>query len=109
VAKLVRFQHPPIGGGRAARLGPVWLDWLMILALAWSAIPSVFLGRAKLRWLLSPELVSTSYAAAEYGISNPVTRQVGPAIYQVRARNSEWVATLYLAQPIRQAPGASGA
>jgi hypothetical protein len=43
-------------------LGPVWLDWLMILALAWSASPSVFLRRTKLRWLLSPELVSTTYA-----------------------------------------------
>jgi hypothetical protein len=29
-------------------LGPVWLGWLMIAALAWSAIPSVVLGRAKL-------------------------------------------------------------
>ena len=56
-------------------------------------------------WLLSPELVSTSYATAEYGISDPVTRQVGPAAYEVGARNSEWVATLHLAQPIRQGAG----
>jgi hypothetical protein len=56
-------------------------------------------------WLLSPELVSTSYAAARYGSSDPVTRQVGRAAYQVGARNSEWVATLYLAQPVRQGAG----
>lgn len=47
-AKLVRFEHPPIGLVEPLGLGPVWLGWLMIAALAWSAIPSVFLGRAKL-------------------------------------------------------------
>ena len=56
-------------------------------------------------WLLSPELVSTSYATAEYGISDPVARKVGPAAYDVGARNSEWVATLHLAQPIRHGAG----
>jgi hypothetical protein len=56
-------------------------------------------------WLLSPELVSTAYATAEYGISDPVARKVGPAAYGVGARNSEWVATLHLAQPIRHGPG----
>ena len=56
-------------------------------------------------WLLSPELVSTSYATAEYGIADPVARKVGPAAYDVGARNSEWVATLHLAQPIRQGAG----
>ena len=56
-------------------------------------------------WLLSPELVSTSYATAEYGISDPVARKVGPAAYDVGARNSEWVANLHLAQPIRQGAG----
>jgi hypothetical protein len=56
-------------------------------------------------WLLSPELVSTSYATAEYGISDPVARKVGPAAYEVGARNSEWVATLHLAQPVRQGAG----
>jgi hypothetical protein len=56
-------------------------------------------------WLLSPELVSTSYAAATYGIPDPVTRQVGPAAYDVGAPGSEWVATLYLAQPVRQGAG----
>jgi hypothetical protein len=56
-------------------------------------------------WLLSPELVSTSYATAEYGISDPVSRKVGPAAYEVGARGSEWVAVLHLAQPVRQGAG----
>jgi hypothetical protein len=56
-------------------------------------------------WLLSPELVSTSYATAEYGISDPVTRKVGPGAYEVGARGSEWVAVLHLAQPVRQGAG----
>jgi divalent metal cation (Fe/Co/Zn/Cd) transporter len=48
VAKLLRFEHPPIGMVKPLGLGPVWLGWLMIAALLWSAIPSVFLGLAKL-------------------------------------------------------------
>ena len=56
-------------------------------------------------WLLSPELVSTSYAAATYGIPEAVTRRVGPAAYDVGAPGSEWVATLHLAQPVRQGAG----
>jgi len=56
-------------------------------------------------WLLSPELVSTSYAAAAYGIPGAVTRRVGPAAYDVGAPGSEWVATLHLAQPVRQGAG----
>jgi hypothetical protein len=56
-------------------------------------------------WLLSPELVSTSYAAATYGIPKAVTRRVGPAAYDVGAPGSEWVATLHLAQPVRQGAG----
>jgi hypothetical protein len=56
-------------------------------------------------WLLSPELVSTAYATAEYGIADPVAHKVGPAAYQVGAGNSEWVATLHLAQPVRQGAG----
>jgi hypothetical protein len=34
-----------------------------------------------------------------------VARQVGPTAYEVGPRNSEWVATLYLAQPVRQGAG----
>jgi hypothetical protein len=56
-------------------------------------------------WLLSPELVSTSYAAAELGLHDPVARRVGAAAYQVGARNSEWAATLHLAQPVHQGAG----
>jgi hypothetical protein len=56
-------------------------------------------------WLLSPELVSTAYATAQYGIADPVARKIGPAAYDVGPRNSEWVATLHLAQPVRQGAG----
>jgi hypothetical protein len=56
-------------------------------------------------WLLSPELVSTSYAAAELGLHDPVARRVGATAYQVGARNSEWAATLHLAQPVRRGAG----
>jgi hypothetical protein len=56
-------------------------------------------------WLLSPELVSTSYAAAELGLYEPVARRVGAGAYQVGARNSEWAATLYMAQPVRKGTG----
>jgi cation diffusion facilitator family transporter len=47
VAKLVLVEHPTIGGafifGRV-----IWLGWLMLPALVWSAVPAVFLGRSKL-------------------------------------------------------------
>jgi hypothetical protein len=56
-------------------------------------------------WLLSPELVSTSYGAAELGLYQPVARRVGPNAYEVGPTGSEWVAKLYLAQPIRQGAG----
>jgi hypothetical protein len=56
-------------------------------------------------WLLSPELVSISYAATELDLFEPVAHQVGPAAYKVGPRNSEWVATLYLTQPVRQGAG----
>ena len=56
-------------------------------------------------WLLSPELVATSYGAAELGLYQPVARRVGPNAYEVGATDSEWVATLYLAQPVRQGAG----
>jgi hypothetical protein len=56
-------------------------------------------------WLLSPELVSVAFAKAEMQFHDPVTRKVGPATYDVGQRNSEWAATLRLAQPVRQGPG----
>jgi hypothetical protein len=56
-------------------------------------------------WLLSPELVATSYGAAELDLYEPVARRVGPDAYEVGATDSEWVARLYLAQPVRQGAG----
>jgi divalent metal cation (Fe/Co/Zn/Cd) transporter len=45
--KLVAAEHPPIG--LVSVFGQtVWLGWLMLPALVWSAIPAYFLGRAKL-------------------------------------------------------------
>jgi cation diffusion facilitator family transporter len=46
-AKLVSAEHPPMG--IVVPFGhPVWLGWLLIPALVWSAVPAVFLGRAKM-------------------------------------------------------------
>ena len=56
-------------------------------------------------WLLSPELVAASYGAAKAELGDPVTRKVGPAAYDVGGRNSEWVVTVHLAQPVRQGAG----
>jgi hypothetical protein len=56
-------------------------------------------------WLLSPELVATSYGAAKLGLYQPVARRVGPNAYEVGATGSEWVAKLDLAQPVRQGAG----
>ena len=56
-------------------------------------------------WLLSPELVATAYGAAELGLYQPVARRVGPNAYEVGATGSEWVARLYLAQPVRHGAG----
>jgi hypothetical protein len=56
-------------------------------------------------WLLSPELVATSYGATRLDLYQPVARRVGPNAYEVGATGSEWVAKLYLAQPVRQGAG----
>ena len=56
-------------------------------------------------WLLSPELVAAAYGAAKAELGDPVTRRVGPGAYDVGGRNSEWVVTVYLAQPVRQGAG----
>lgn len=46
VIKLIRFEHPPIG--LVQPFGePIWLGWFMIAALAYTAVPSVILGRLK--------------------------------------------------------------
>ena len=45
--KLAEAEHPSIGG--VSVFGHVvWLGWLMLPPLIWSAVPAVFLGRAKL-------------------------------------------------------------
>ncbi len=45
--KLVTAEHPPIGV--IELFGEqIWLGWALLPALAWSAIPAVFLGRAKM-------------------------------------------------------------
>lgn len=45
--RLLTFEHPSIGivqpFGR-----PVWLGWMMLLALAWGLVPPLILGRMKL-------------------------------------------------------------
>lgn len=47
VSALLAFEHPSIG--TVVVLGrQVWLGWLMIPALLWSAIPAMILGRIKL-------------------------------------------------------------
>ena len=45
--KLVMAEHPPIGVIQLFG-HEIWLGWLMIGALVYSAVPAVFLGRAKL-------------------------------------------------------------
>jgi cation diffusion facilitator family transporter len=46
-SKLLRFEHPPIDLVKPIGDEPVWLGWLMLLALAYSAVPQVVLGRLK--------------------------------------------------------------
>lgn len=47
VMKLVAFEHTPIG--MVQPFGePIWLGWLMLPALLWSAVPAFIIGRAKL-------------------------------------------------------------
>ena len=47
VIKLISFEHTPIG--MVQPFGePIWLGWLMLPALIWSAVPAFILGRMKL-------------------------------------------------------------
>jgi cation diffusion facilitator family transporter len=47
IIKLVTVEYPTIGS--VELFGQtIWLGWLMLPALAWSAVPAVFLGRAKI-------------------------------------------------------------
>src|SRR3546814_9745510 len=45
--KLIRLEHPTIGSVELFGWS-VWLGWLMIPALVYSAIPAIILGRMKL-------------------------------------------------------------
>jgi hypothetical protein len=56
-------------------------------------------------WLLSPEQVALAFARDEMQFLDPVARRIGPATYDVGQRNSEWAATLHLAQPVRHGAG----
>ena len=47
VTALLSFEHPSIGTVRLFGT-PIWLGWLMLPALVWSAVPAALLGRAKL-------------------------------------------------------------
>jgi len=45
---LIKAEHPPIGA--VVLFGqPVWLGWLMMVAMAISAVPPVILGRLKMK------------------------------------------------------------
>jgi cation diffusion facilitator family transporter len=45
--KLISAEYPTIGSVEIFGQ-TIWLGWLMLAALAWSAVPAVFLGRAKI-------------------------------------------------------------
>jgi cation diffusion facilitator family transporter len=47
IMKLIAFEHPSIGVVQPFG-EPIWLGWLMLPALLWSAIPAVLIGRAKI-------------------------------------------------------------
>jgi cation diffusion facilitator family transporter len=48
ILKLATAEYPTIGSVEIFGQ-TIWLGWLMLPALAWSAVPAVFLGRAKIR------------------------------------------------------------
>jgi cation diffusion facilitator family transporter len=48
ILKLITVEYPTIGSVEIFGQ-TVWLGWLMLPALAWSGVPAVFLGRAKIR------------------------------------------------------------
>lgn len=47
ISALLTFEHPSIGVVKLAGR-EIWLGWLMLIALLWSAIPAAILGRMKL-------------------------------------------------------------
>jgi hypothetical protein len=64
-------------------------------------------GTGQQPWLLSPELVSISYAAIELDLFELVARQVAWPPTTWVPRSSEWVATTW-PRPSARAPGVSG-
>jgi cation diffusion facilitator family transporter len=46
-SKLLKFEHPPIDLVKPFGDQPIWLGWLMLAALAYSAVPQMILGRLK--------------------------------------------------------------
>jgi hypothetical protein len=50
VSKLLKFEHPPIDLVKPFGDQPIWLGWLMLAALAWSALPAVFSAGPNSRW-----------------------------------------------------------
>jgi cation diffusion facilitator family transporter len=61
--KLISGEHPPIGMVELFDW-QVWLGWLMIAALVWSAVPAVILGRMKTK-LAAPLHDKVLYADAQ--------------------------------------------
>ena len=47
ITKLIAAEHPPVGVVQLFG-HQIWLGWLMIPALLWSAIPAMILGRVKI-------------------------------------------------------------
>lgn len=73
--KLISFEHPPIGVVQPWG-DPIWLGWLMLPALLWSAIPAVFIGRAKIK--LAKELHDKAlFADAEMNKADWMTAAAG--------------------------------
>jgi cation diffusion facilitator family transporter len=71
VLKLVALEHPPIGVIQLFG-EEIWLGWLMIPPLLWSAIPAFLLGRAKLK--IADQLHDkVLYADAEMNRANWMT------------------------------------
>ena len=75
VLKLIALEHPPIGVieffGES-----VWLGWLMLPALVWSAIPAALIGRRKIT--LAKELHDkTLFADAEMNKADWLTATAG--------------------------------
>jgi divalent metal cation (Fe/Co/Zn/Cd) transporter len=73
--KLIALEHPPIGVVELFGES-VWLGWLMLPALVWSAIPAALIGRRKIE--LAKELHDKSlFADAEMNKADWLTAAAG--------------------------------